>query len=54
MDKFYSKIVSVDPEEVNEGSLSYERIYDLQLKIRQKEYKKRTLNRLLMKVGNET
>lgn len=53
--KFYQEILTFDPEEVNETVIdSSSKILDLQSRLRQKEFKKRTLNRLLMKIGNES
>ena len=52
--KFYQEIISFDPDEINSTVLdSSSRILDLQERLRQKEYKKRTLNRLTLKVGKE-
>jgi ATP-dependent DNA helicase 2 subunit 1 len=53
--KFYQEIITFDPDEINETVLdSSSKILDLKERLRQKEFKKRTLNRLLMKIGNDT
>jgi ATP-dependent DNA helicase 2 subunit 1 len=50
--KFYQEIITFDPEEINSTVLdSSSKILDLQERLRQKEFKKRTLNRLTLKVG---
>ncbi len=55
MTKFYQEIITFDPDEINETVLdSSSKILDLKERLRQKEFKKRTLNRLLMKIGNDT
>ena len=52
--KFYQEIISFDPDEINSTVLdSSSKILDLQERLRQKEFKKRTLNRLTMKIGRE-
>ena len=46
--------MSFDPDEINAMVLdSSSKILDLQERLRQKEFKKRTLNRLTMKIGKE-
>jgi ATP-dependent DNA helicase 2 subunit 1 len=53
--RFYQEIITFDPDEINESVLdSSSKILDLKERLRQKEFKKRTLNRLLMKVGDDT
>lgn len=43
----------MDPEEVNEAVLdTSDKIMDLQQRLRQKEYKKRTLNREMLTLGD--
>jgi ATP-dependent DNA helicase 2 subunit 1 len=45
----------VDPEELNSSTLdNSSKILNLQSRLRQKEFKKRTLNRLLMRIGTDT
>jgi ATP-dependent DNA helicase 2 subunit 1 len=52
--KFYQEIITFDPDEINSTVLdSSSKILDLQERLRQKEFKKRTLNRLTLKIGKE-
>lgn len=52
--KFYSEIIHFNQDEINSSVLdSSSKILDLQERLRQKEFKKRTLNRLTLKVGKE-
>lgn len=50
--KFYTEVVTINLDDANASTLdSSSKIMDLQQRLRQKEYKKRTLNRLTMKIG---
>lgn len=52
---FYTETITFDEEEVNSGMLDMsDKIMNLEQRLRQKEYKKRTLNRLLIKIGEGT
>lgn len=54
MRKFYQEIISFDSEDLNAQTLdNSSKIMDLQERIRQKEFKKRTLNRLQMQIGTD-
>jgi len=46
--------MTIDPEDINATTLdSSSKILNIQERLRQKEFKKRTLNRLTMKIGKE-
>ncbi|EGR31314.1 ku p70 DNA helicase, putative [Ichthyophthirius multifiliis] len=53
--KFYTEIIALDVDEINESLIdSSEKILDLQNRLRQKEYKKRPINRLLLYIGKDS
>ena len=51
--KFYTSIISFDPDEVNENDTRdpYSKISDLSLRIRRKEFKKRRLGRVDFRIS---
>jgi ATP-dependent DNA helicase 2 subunit 1 len=53
INKFYSEIITVDLDEINNSVLdTTQKIMDLKSRIKQKEYRKRALNRILMDIGD--
>ncbi|KAL4483805.1 hypothetical protein ABPG72_006180 [Tetrahymena utriculariae] len=53
--KFYSSIITFDVDEINEAVIdTSDKVLDIQHRLRQKEYKKRAVNRLLFSLGDET
>jgi ATP-dependent DNA helicase 2 subunit 1 len=54
INKFYSEIITIDLDEINNAVLdASSKIMDLQQRVKQKEYRKRALNRLLLEVGDD-
>ncbi len=52
--KFYVEVLTLDPEEINEAVLdTSDKVMNLHQRLRQKEYKKRTLNREFLTLGDE-
>lgn len=53
--EFYINILSFDEEEVNSGILDMSGvIMNMEQRVRQREFKKRSLNSVLMKIGKDT